>query len=356
MAEPAAPPWGRRLAAGLVLGGLLLLAWLVLQPFLVPALWAGILAHVTWPLFRRVHAAVRYRMLASLLMTLLVGATIIAPLVWLVLSLRAEVVAGYQDVVARWAAGQIRVPPLVLSLPVVGPEIQAWLERIGGNPALLGQDLSALVERTFGEMSVVLGDVGRNLAKFGFALLTLFFLYAGGEQLLADTRRVLRGLLDARSDDYLQAVGETTRAVVYGIFLTALVQGAVAGVGYWAVGLGAPLFLVAVTVVFALIPFGTPLVWGGLSVWLLAMDRPGAALGLFLYGALVVSWVDNLVRPLVISSATRMPFLLVLFGVLGGVAAFGLIGLFIGPVVLAVLMALWREWVEHAGGAPDRSC
>jgi predicted PurR-regulated permease PerM len=77
---------------------------------------------------------------------------------------------------------------------------------------------------------------------------------------------------------------------------------------------------------------------------------------LFLYGALVVSWVDNLVRPLVISSATRMPFLLVLFGVLGGVAAFGLIGLFIGPVVLAVLTAVWREWVDEAAVEPDRSC
>ena len=97
----------------------------------------------------------------------------------------------------------------------------------------------------------------------------------------------------------------------------------------------------------ALIPFGAPLIWGSLSVWLLLTGKVGDGVTLLLWGLLVVSWVDNIVRPLVISNATRMPFLLVVFGVLGGVLAFGLVGLFIGPVVLAVAMALWREWQEH---------
>jgi predicted PurR-regulated permease PerM len=89
-------------------------------------------------------------------------------------------------------------------------------------------------------------------------------------------------------------------------------------------------------------------VWLGLSLSLLAQGETEAALGLFLWGALVVSWIDNLVRPLVISGPTRIPFLLVLLGVLGGLNAFGLIGLFLGPVLLAVSVAMWREWLGHA--------
>ncbi len=345
--DSLATPLIRRLTLGFFLGGLLILAWFVLRPFLVPVLWAGILAFVTWPLFQRLKRAVRSVTLASLLMTLLVGAVLIAPLAWLVLSLRVEVTTGYESILARWVAGEIRLPTFLTTLPVVGPEIRAFLERIAANPELLGRELTALLERTVGEMSAVVGGVGRNVAKLALALLSLFFLYRSGEEVLEQCKTVLRGILGERIDGYVQAVGATTRAVVYGIVLTALVQGAFAGVGYWAVGLDAPIFLGAVTALIALIPFGTPVVWISLSIWLLAMDRTGAAIGLFLYGALVISWVDNLVRPMVISSATRIPFLLVMFGVLGGVAAFGLIGLFIGPVILAVLMAVWREWLEE---------
>jgi predicted PurR-regulated permease PerM len=95
-------------------------------------------------------------------------------------------------------------------------------------------------------------------------------------------------------------------------------------------------------------PFGTP-VWGALGAWLLFTGKTLEGIGLLLWGALVVSWVDNLIRPLVISSATHIPFLLVMFGVIGGLAAFGLIGMFVGPVVVAVLMAVWREWLEDQG-------
>jgi predicted PurR-regulated permease PerM len=355
MDDSLANPLIRRLTLAFFLGGLFLLAWIVLRPFLVPVLWAGILAFVTWPLLLRLQRVVRSLTLASLLMTLLVGAVIIAPLAWLVLSLRVEVAAGYQDVLAKVTAGQVRMPQFVLNLPLIGGEIRAFLERIAANPELIGREIAGLAERSFGEMSAVVGGVGRNVAKLALALLTLFFLYRTGEQVLQQLKTVLRGILGVRVDNYVDAVGATTRAVVYGIVLTALVQGAFAAVGYWAVGLDAPVFLGAVTALLALIPFGTPVAWLSLSLWLLAMDRTGAALALFIYGAAIISWVDNLVRPMVISSATRIPFLLVMFGVLGGVAAFGLIGLFIGPVILAVLMAVWREWLEdHGGDATDR--
>ena len=108
-----------------------------------------------------------------------------------------------------------------------------------------------------------------------------------------------------------------------------------------------PVLLAAVTALIALVPFGAPMIWGSLSIWLLVTGHLLQGAGLVLWGALLVSWVDNIIRPLVISNATRMPFLLVVFGVLGGVLAFGLVGLFIGPVLLAVSLALWREWLEQ---------
>jgi predicted PurR-regulated permease PerM len=187
------------------------------------------------------------------------------------------------------------------------------------------------------------GGLLRTAAMLGFAVLTVFFFYRDGESLLAQLRQVLARFLGARADGYLQAVGATTRAVVYGIVLTALAQGAMAGLGYWGAGLDAPVLLAMLTVLVAMVPFGTPFVWGSIGLWLLLTDQVAAGVGLLLWGALVVSWVDNLVRPMVISSAARIPFLLVMFGVLGGLAAFGPVGLFMGPMILAVLLAVWQK-------------
>jgi predicted PurR-regulated permease PerM len=130
------------------------------------------------------------------------------------------------------------------------------------------------------------------------------------------------------------------------VVLTAFVQGVLAGAGYWAAGVRAPVLFGAFTALIALMPFGTPFVWGSLGAWLLYTGKTLEGIGLLLWGTLVVSSVDNLIRPMVISSATHIPFLLVMFGVIGGLAAFGLIGMFLGPVVVAVLMAIWREWLE----------
>jgi predicted PurR-regulated permease PerM len=176
----------------------------------------------------------------------------------------------------------------------------------------------------------------------------LFFLYRHGDSVLAQFRGVATRWLGEAARGYIQAVGVTVRAVVFGIVFTALAQGLLAGLGYWVAGVSAPALWGMVTALVSLIPFVGPVVWIGLSLGLLAHGEAQAALGLFLWGALVVSWVDNLIRPLVISGPTRIPFLLVFLGVLGGLNAFGLIGLFLGPVLLAVSVAIWREWLVHA--------
>ncbi len=148
-------------------------------------------------------------------------------------------------------------------------------------------------------------------------------------------RKVLSRFLGERTETYLPAIGGTVCAVLYGLILTALAQGLLAGLGCWVADVPAPVLLGAITAMFALIPFGTPLVWGTIGFWLLLTDQIFAGISLLLWGALVVSQIDNFVRPLVVSSATRIPFLLVLIGVLGGIRTFGLVGMFLGPVVIA---------------------
>jgi predicted PurR-regulated permease PerM len=349
MRELSSNPFARRAMLGLFLAGLVASVYVVLSPFFAAMAWAAILAYITWPVFiwLRRHLGER-RNIAALLMTLLVAVLLIVPLLGFAVLLQGEFMNGVHLVTDRLLAGNLTLPEWAARLPWVGNELQDWLAYAGADPAGFKQQLQLWLAGFRGEMVSLLGGVGRNLIKLGFALLTLFFLYRDGERALAQLRQVLTEMIGARIDGYFDAIGTTTRAVLYGIVLTALAQGILSGLGYWAAGVSSPLAMGVFTATIALIPFGTPFVWGSLSVWLYVNGHHAAAIGLFLWGALVVSWVDNLIRPLVISGATRIPFVLVMFGVLGGLAAFGLIGLFIGPLILAVALAVWREWLEDS--------
>jgi predicted PurR-regulated permease PerM len=324
-----------------------LLTFSVLRPFVVPLIWGGILAYVSWPLQQRIVRALRGRNgLASLLTTLLVTLAIVVPLIWLILMVRVEAVAAYGKV-QTFLASQPTLPQALRDLPWVGAWAQDLLQQLSADPTAIREQLLLTMEQSSVEVSKLIGGVGRNVAKLFFAVLSMFFLLRDGPRLMREARAVLEGILGPRVHDYLDAVGATTQAVVYALILGAIAQGAVAGIGYWIFGVEAPALMGALTVLIALIPFGAPFVWGSLSLWMLVNGNVWGGVGLLLWGVLLVSWMDNIVRPLVISNATRMPFLLVVFGVLGGVLAFGLVGLFIGPVLLAVSLAIWREWLEE---------
>ena len=349
MPDPGNAVTTRRLIFGVLLGGLLILSYAVLHLFLVPVAWAGILAYVTWPLYRQLRRLMwRNRAGSALLMTVLMTVAFILPLLWMLALLREEVANAYGALAAYLTQGPHPLPHAIARIPWLGDWLQDLLNRLTGDPAAVRLQIAQWVELRLDDLLDLLGGVGRNAAKLGFALITVFFFYRDGESLLAQIRRVLARFLGNRSEDYLGAVGDTTRAVVYGLVLTAVAQGLLAGLGYWVAGVDAPALLAALTVLLALIPFGTPFVWGTVGIWLLLNGHVTAGVGLLIWGMVVVSWVDNLIRPMVISSATRIPFLLVMFGVLGGLAAFGLVGLFLGPVILAVMMAVWREWLEEA--------
>lgn len=345
MEDFVSAPWLRRLITATLLAGLVLLGFRVMEPFIVPVLWAAILAFVTWPAYLRVLRACRgRRVLAALILTIAVSLAVIAPIAWLALVLRLELVRLWHEAQAVLAGGA-QLPPVLLKIPWLGDQVRELAARAAQDPHVLGLELRRVTDHSFDHIAHLVGGISREAVKMAFTAVTLFFVYRDGERLAAQLAQALEQVLGARVHNYLRAIEQTVRAVVYGLVLTALVQGLLVGLGYWIAGTGAPVFLAALTTVCGLIPFAAPTVWLSVSVWLLVRGSTAAAVGLLIWGAIVLGWTDHIVRPFLISREAAIPFIVVLFGVLGGLATFGLVGLFIGPVILAVLLAVWREWL-----------
>jgi len=345
MEDFVSAPWLRRLITATLLAGLVLLGFRVMEPFIVPVVWAAILAFVTWSTYLRLlRACGGRRVLASLLMTIAISLAVIAPIAWLALVLRIELVRVWHDAQAL-VAGGVQLPPAVLRLPWLGDQLRELAARAAQDPHALGLELRRVTDHSFDHIARLVGGIGREAVKMAFTAVSLFFVYRDGERLAAQLARALEQVLGTRVHNYLRAIEQTVKAVVYGLVLTALAQGLLVGVGYWIAGAGAPVFLAALTTVCGLIPFAAPTVWIGVCVWLFVKGSTAAAVGLAIWGAIVLGWTDHIVRPFLISREAAIPFIIVLFGVLGGLASFGLVGLFIGPVILAVLLAVWREWL-----------
>jgi len=349
MEDFVSAPWLRRLITVVLLAGLVLLGVRVIAPFIIPVVWAAILAYVSWPAYEWLVVKLGGRAtLSAVIMTTLVSAAVIVPIAWLAVVLRIELVRGYHDIQSLISGG-LELPPAVLKLPWIGEQLHDLTTQIAQDPHALGMELRKLTDRSFDQIARVLGDVSRNAVKLGMAVLSLFFVYRGGERFAGQIARALELVLGPRVDNYLSAIGQTVKAVIYGLGLAALVQGVLAGLGYWIAGVGAPIFLAALTTISGIIPFAVPLLWGGVSAWLVLTGHTVPGVALFAWMLIVVGWTDHFVRPLLISRGAQIPFLIVLFGVLGGLAAFGLVGLFLGPVILAVLLAVWREWLAESG-------
>ena len=349
MEDFVSAPWLRRLITAVLLAILVILGFQVLDPFIVPIVWAAILGYVSWPAYQWLVKVFRGRtIIAALIMTLVITAAVIVPLAWLIVILRVELVRAYEAMQTLLLSGP-QLPPALLKLPWVGDQLTDLRARMAQDPHALSFELHEWAERSSSMIAHVLGGVTRNAVKLFFAVLSLFFVYRDGQKFASQFARVLEQVLGPRVHNYLQAIGPTVKAVVYGLVLAAVAQGTLAGIGYWIAGVGAPVFLAILTIVCGLLPFVVPLLWGSIGFWLIATGHMAAGVGLLIWGTIVVSWIDNIVRPFVISRETRIPFLLVMFGVIGGVAAFGLVGLFIGPVILAMLVAIWREWLLESG-------
>lgn len=327
---------------------LFILCFRVVQFFIVPALWAAILAYVTFPVYNFFHQKVKLSPnISAGIMTISISLMLGVPIVLGLFVLQQEAVNLYSNLLYRIKVGYVDLPEEIKNIPVIGQQVKDILWQINKDPEASLSAFRAWLQSHLYYGKVALDVAFSTMAKMGMALMTIFFFYRDGISLMKQIRQALRNIIGNRIDDYIDSVGSTTQAVVYGIGLTALAQAILAGIGYYVAGAPSPILLTLMTFVVALIPFGTPFAWMGVSIWLLTQGHTAEAIGLALWGMLVISWVDNLIRPIVISGATKIPFIIIFIGVLGGLTAFGFVGLFIGPVVLAIALAVWREWINQ---------
>ena len=319
----------------------------VLRPFLSSIAWALVLCYVTWPAYGLVRRPFgRFATPAALAMVLLATAAVVLPALWLIKAVTNETALAYRALTAV-AATEHPLPQFLRAIPWLGDELQRQIDNWRAEPALIGREIAEWLQRSTLQVTAVLGRLGRGAAKLLITLLTAFFLYRDGDGLRRQGRRALDRIAGARLDPYLAVATSTTRAVVYGLIVTTFAQGLVAGLGYLLVGVEGAALLGALTGLLSVVPvLGTSLVWGSVGLYLIAAGHAWRGVAMLAWGFLIVHPVDNVLRPLLISNIAKFPFLPTFFGVIGGIAAFGLIGAVIGPVVLAIGLNLWRAWSE----------
>ncbi|WP_269914445.1 AI-2E family transporter [Acinetobacter sp. HY1485] len=322
---------------------LIFLSFDVLKYFIIPVVWAMIIAYMTFPIYQWIKQRCQQKeMLSASIMLCLITCVIGLPLILGAILVQHEGRHLFTELQQQLVSGNLQLPQQVYQFPIIGEEAQRIMAEINQNPRLI----TVWIQSHLSYGRLVFTEISSQLVKLFLALFSLFFFYRDGHTLLNQGRQALQKIIGDRADHYIQTISDTTRAVVYGFGLTALAQAILAGMSYFFAGAPNPVLLTLVTFVLAIIPFGTPVAYTGVALWLFSQGQVLPAIGVMAWGVCVVSTSDNVIRPLVISGATKIPFLLIMFGVLGGIASFGLVGLFIGPVVLAILLATWREWLE----------
>lgn len=338
----------RLIIPAVLLSGLLILSFIILRDFFLILAWASIIVYVAWPVYRwlrlRLHDNAN---LSATLMTGMIAALIALTFFWLVAMLQNEIKLAYQTLLGNFAQGPYQLPDGLSHIPWLSHYLQGWLDRLSSDQAGVVTQLVNWAKQWLGEFANFLGGIGHYVMQLSFVLVTVFFGFRDGQEVIRQLQQGLIGFLGEYQQIYLQAVGDTTKAVVYGIVLAALGQGITAGLGYTVAGVQAPVLFATVTAVLALIPMGAMLVWISIGIMLILSGQLWSGIGLLLWGFLVISTVDNVIRPLVISGTGQIPFLVVMFGVFGGLSAFGVVGLFLGPVILSVLLAVWQAWLKQ---------
>ena len=329
------------------------LSFQVLKYFIVPVLWAAIIAYITWPLYHSVQKLCGPRpTLSATIMISMVVLVVGIPLTFAIFMLQHEGRNLFYELQRQVFSGHLDVPQFIRDLPIIGKEVTRTLKEINSDPNSIVQNVSGWFQSHLNYGRLVLSEISKNIFKLCFAVMSLFFFYRDGQTILNQVSKALEMVIGPRIHHYLDTISETTRAVVYGVGLTAIAQALLAGLSYFVAGVPNPMVLTIVTFIFALIPFGPPVAYSAVSLWLFSQGQTIEAIGVMVWGVCVVSTADNVIRPLVISGATQIPFLLIMFGVLGGLASFGMVGLFVGPVILAVLLAIWREWLHEQVNEP----
>lgn len=318
----------------------------VLQPFMAAVLFAAIFCLFTWPIYHRLWLSFGKRdTLAAITMTLLLLIALILPMAYLAVNMADSAEKLFDEMSFALRNLQPQAPDWMRSLPFIGEQISSSWEREAASHEELIKLLRQYYEpiRAFGLRAVQL--VAGGFLQLLLVVFVAFFFYRDGTRLAKGLVAVVRRLGGELGEEMLHLSCNTVKGVMLGIFGTALAQSIVALIGFLAVGAPVPILLALATFFLSVIPIGPPLVWGGVSLWLYNHGEHGWAVFMVLYGLLAISSVDNVIKPILISHSSHLPLLLIVLGVLGGLVAFGFIGIFLGPTLLAVGLTLVTHWI-----------
>ncbi|HEX8750689.1 MAG TPA: AI-2E family transporter YdiK [Nitrospira sp.] len=326
--------------------GLIAASFWILRPFLPAVLWATMIAVATWPLMLKAEALLwKRRWLAVTVMTLSILLVFAVPF-----SLAIGTLVSHLDEIVDWAQSlkSLRLPELpdwVEHIPLIGTKTaKAWHQFASSGPEELARYASPYARTVAGWAFAQLGNLGAMTGEFLLTVLISAVLFARGENAVAGVRRFGRRLAGPRGEQAVNLAGQAIRGVALGVVVVALGQAALGGLGLWVTGVPFAVLLTAVMFFGGVIQVGVVPVLACAAGWLYWQGSYGWATALLIW-TIFVGTIDNVIRPILIQKGARLPLLLVVAGVLGGLIAFGLVGIFLGPVVLGVSYMLLEAWV-----------
>ncbi len=320
----------------------------VLHRLIAPILWAGIIAVATWPLHERSRrlAGARLEHVNALLLTGAVVVFLGVPFTYLALRGWRELPELLHLLASSQQTG-LPAPDWVVRLPVVGPwAAQQWNEALADPGALNGYVHSLFGRLDFETGRSLVSDVARHAMSFFFCILVLFFLYLDGDALAAQIDTVAGQQLGPTGQRTRVLVVRSVRGAVNGLVLVGLGLGVLMTIAYAVAGVPHPAALGLATGLFGMVPFGATVVLALVVLYLFAVGATAAAISLAIAGVVAVFIADHFVRPVFIAAGSNLPMVLALLGIVGGLETFGVLGLFLGPTLLAVVVAVWRELAD----------
>lgn len=329
---------------------LFFLALYLMREFLPAISWALLLSIATWRLFNYVERFLPGKpAAAAMITTLVVSVCLGLPFVWLANLVSVELQAAMAFLQKANETG-LPLPEGLVKLPLVGPMLAGYWSQELAQPNSLFPLLMAKLAPHAGMAPQLLKNASLMLlhisVEYFFAMLVLFFAYLHGRSVAEQARGVVARLFGPTALPYLELLPITMRATVTGMVLVAIGEGVVLGSAYWVAGIPSPVTSGVATAFMAIVPGGAPVSMATASLYLYGTGRGLAALGLISWGAFQLFIVDHFIRPRLIGDGAKIPFLVVLFGLLGGLASFGLVGLFIGPTCTAIAYKMWKNLAE----------
>jgi predicted PurR-regulated permease PerM len=341
--------------AGLaVIGAIVVGCGFVLRPFVLPILWAAILCFATWPLYELLLKWLHGRRnLAAGLMTVILVLVLFIPFLVVGLTFTDSIQTIIEWLNSHKEATLPPPPKWVEHIPLAGTRISEYWSKLVADAVPAVNWLTPRFQDAGVWLLQHSLDVARGVFHLAMSVLIAFFLYRDGEGVVERFREGFQRISGDYAQHLMDVVKTTVQSVVYGMIGTALAQGTVAWIGFSIAGVPSPILLAIFTFFLSFIPAGPVIVWIGASVWLFAGGQTGWGIFMIVYGMLLISSIDNFIRPYIISRGSKLSFIVMFIGVTGGVVTFGLIGVFLGPTLLAVGYSLTQEILIKRRSVPS---